>query len=44
MVALSVSYGGGTSTHKKQPISEPRCFGATGAYGGHEADYCVGRI
>ncbi len=44
LVALSVSYGGGISTHSKQPISEPRCFGAIGAYDGHETDDCVGRI
>lgn len=44
LVALSVSYGGGISTHSKQPISEPRCFGAIGAYDGHETDDGVGRI
>jgi hypothetical protein len=44
LVALSVSYGGGIAIQNKQPISEPRCFGAIGAYDGHETDDCVGRI
>ena len=42
LVALSVSYGGGFST--KADIEVPRCFGAIGAYDGHETEDCVGRI
>ena len=40
LAALSMSYGGGFTG--KQPISEPRSFGAIGAYDGHKAS--VGRI
>ncbi|MEW5754682.1 MAG: hypothetical protein AB1810_00110 [Pseudomonadota bacterium] len=40
LVALSMSYGGGFTG--KQPISQPRAFGAIGAYDGHKAN--VGRI
>ncbi len=40
LVALSMSYGGGFTG--KQPISQPRAFGAIGAYDGHQAK--VGRI
>ncbi|WP_250462835.1 hypothetical protein [Microbulbifer litoralis] len=42
IVALSVTYGGGFQGPNKQPISEPRAFGAIGAYDGHRAG--VGRI
>lgn len=40
LVALSMSYGGGFTG--KQPINQPRAFGAIGAYDGHKAK--VGRI